>query len=61
MRERPFHLLVVRRVDVVLHHSDVLVAILGRAVPPERRRDLFWLPLVVLLSGMELGVILSID
>ena len=50
MRERPFHLLVVGRIDVLLHHDDVLVAILGGAVAPERRRNLLWLPLVVLFD-----------
>src|SRR5262249_17150640 len=50
MRERPFHLLVVGWVDVLLHHDDVLVAILAGAVAPERRPDLLWLALVVLLD-----------
>src|SRR5262245_53334926 len=33
--ECPFHLLVVRWVDVRLHHNHVLVTILGSAVAPE--------------------------
>src|SRR5260370_2976904 len=45
--ERPFNLLVVRGIDVLLHHNDVLVAVLGGAVAPERRSYLLGLPLVV--------------
>ena len=37
-------LLVVGRLDVLLHHDDVLVAIPSGAVAPERRRNLLWLP-----------------
>jgi hypothetical protein len=36
--------------NVLLHHDDVLVAILGGAVAPERRGNLLWLPLVVLFD-----------
>src|SRR5262245_51881415 len=46
----PFHLLVVSRIDVLLHHDHVLIAILRRAVAPERGRDLLGLALVVLLD-----------
>src|SRR5258707_728635 len=45
--ERPFNLLVIRGIDVLLHHNDVLVAVLGGAVAPERRSYLLGLPLVV--------------
>src|SRR5260370_1205607 len=45
--ERPFNLLVVRRIDVLLHHNDVLVAVLGGAVAPECCSYLLGLPLVV--------------
>src|SRR5204862_2185495 len=48
--ERPFNLLVVRGIDVLLHHNHVLVAVLGGAVAPQRCSDLLGLPLVVLLD-----------
>src|SRR5215468_5658570 len=44
--EGPVHLLVRRRVDVLLDHRDVLVAVLRGAVAPERGGDLLGLALV---------------
>src|SRR5439155_26135124 len=46
----PVDLLVGGGIDVLLHHRHVLVAVLGRAVAPERGRDLLGLALVSLLD-----------
>src|SRR2546427_5017944 len=48
--ERPVHLLVRGRIDVLLHDDDVLVTELGRARAPERGGDLLGLALVRLLD-----------
>src|SRR5262245_15821935 len=43
VRECPFNLLVVRGIDVLLYHNDVLIAGLRGAVAPERCGDLLGL------------------